>query len=155
MPQKAIPLAVNEMSKGILLGISLVGLIFLLVAFSGLDNREEILEILQRQKEAWNRGDLEEFMAYYLKAESLTFQSGANRWRGWEALFERYKKNYPREKMGQLDFTDLEVNFLGKDHAYVLGCWKLSVGQEKREGVFTLILKRFSYGWRIIHDHTS
>lgn len=119
------------------------------------DDRQVIIQLLESQKKAWNRGDLEGYLSYYWKSDELTFQSGASRIRGWKALLERYKKSYPGEKMGQLDFGDLEVNLLGQDYALVLGRWNLTVQQEKKGGVFTLILRRFPEGWRIIHDHTS
>jgi len=116
---------------------------------------EEIRQVLESQKEAWNRGDLEGYMVYYWKSDELTFQSGANRIKGWNTLYERYKKSYSGEKMGQLDFLDLEVKLLGRDYAFVLGRWRLMIKDEEKGGVFTLILKRFPAGWRIIHDHTS
>ncbi len=119
------------------------------------DVRGELLGILDFQKESWNRQDLDGFMAYYWKSEELTFQSGANRLCGWDALLERYKKSYSGENWGELDFTDLEVNLLGSDFAYVLGRWKLKLKDSLREGVFTIIFKRFPEGWRIIHDHSS
>ncbi len=119
------------------------------------DVRGELLGILDFQKESWNRQDLDGFMAYYWKSEELTFQSGANRLHGWEALLERYKKSYSGKNWGELDFTDLEVNLLGSDFAYVLGRWKLKLKDSLREGVFTIIFKRFPEGWRIIHDHSS
>jgi hypothetical protein len=65
------------------------------------------------------------------------------------------RKVIPARRWGQLDFSDIEVNVLSKDCAYVLGRWSVSVQDEKKGGVFTLILKRFPEGWRIIHDHTS
>ncbi len=117
--------------------------------------RGELLGILELQKESWNRQDLEGFMAYYWNSEEFTFQSGANRLRGWKALLERYKKSYSGENWGELDFTDLEVNILSDDFAYVLGRWKLELKDSLREGVFTIIFRRFPEGWRIIHDHSS
>jgi len=146
-------------------GRFLIGLAFIILIlfpspffsspFSTAEVKAEIEQVLNRQKEAWNRGDLEGFMAYYWNSEDLTFQSGANRLRGWKALMERYQKSYSGEKMGQLDFTDVEVFLLGSDYAYVLGRWKLQVQQETKEGLFTLIWRRLPEGWRIIHDHTS
>ncbi|MEW5900602.1 MAG: nuclear transport factor 2 family protein [Acidobacteriota bacterium] len=124
-------------------------------SFSGVEDvRAALLRILDLQKAAWNSEDLGGFMAYYRNSDELTFQSGANRLRGWKALLERYQKSYSGEYWGKLDFTDLEVNVLGADYAYVLGRWKLDL-KEVREGVFTIIFKRFPEGWRIIHDHTS
>ncbi|MDH7511321.1 MAG: nuclear transport factor 2 family protein [Clostridiales bacterium] len=115
----------------------------------------ELIGILELQKESWNRQDLEGFMAYYWNSDEFTFQSGANRLRGWKALLERYKKSYSGENWGELDFTDLEVNVLSDDFAYVLGRWKLKIKDSLREGVFTIIFKRLPEGWRIIHDHSS
>ena len=119
------------------------------------DVRGELLGILELQKESWNRQDLEGFMGYYWNSEEFTFQSGATRLRGWQALLERYKKSYSGENWGELDFFDLEVNVLGADFAYVLGRWKLALKGSLREGIFTIIFKRFPEGWRIIHDHSS
>jgi len=141
--------------KKIFIGLFVLAFFILACARPPRDSEGEILRILQLQKEAWNRGDLQGYMAYYWKSAELTFQSGASRVRGWATLLERYQKSYSGEKMGQLDFSDIEVNVLSKDCAYVLGRWSVSVQDEKKGGVFTLILKRFPEGWRIIHDHTS
>jgi ketosteroid isomerase-like protein len=119
------------------------------------DAKSDLLKILDIQKAAWNKQDILGFMAYYWKSEEFTFQSGANRLRGWNALLERYQKSYSGENWGLLDFTDLEVKVLSSDYAYVLGRWKLTIKDTKKEGVFTIIFKRFPEGWRIIHDHSS
>jgi beta-aspartyl-peptidase (threonine type) len=117
--------------------------------------KAELIDILAIQKAAWNERNIEGFMAYYWNSDKFTFQSGANRLHGWNALLERYKKSYSGESWGKLDFTDLEVNVLATDCAYVLGRWKLELKDAVREGVFTIIFKRFPEGWRIIHDHSS
>lgn len=135
--------------------LSFLALIFAGGSGQGSEVKADILRVLDLQKKAWNSGDLEGYMAYYWKSDELTFQSGANRVRGWETLLERYKKNYSGERMGRLDFSDLEVKVLGDDCALVLGRWSLTVQEETKGGVFTLVMKRFPEGWRIIHDHTS
>jgi beta-aspartyl-peptidase (threonine type) len=125
------------------------------LAFQVDDIKTDLLRILDLQKTAWNRQDTEGFMAYYWNSGRFTFQSGANRLRGWDALLERYKKSYSGQNWGILDFTDLEVNVLGADHAYVIGRYKLALKDAHREGLFTIIFQRFPEGWRIIHDHSS
>ncbi len=116
---------------------------------------EEILRVLELQRDAWNRADIEGFMSTYLDSDGLTFQSGNSRTHGWSNVLARYKRNYSPETMGRLDFSDLAVQVLSDDAAYVLGRFHLDIGGEKREGLFTLILKRTDDGWRIVHDHTS
>jgi ketosteroid isomerase-like protein len=114
----------------------------------------ELLQILTFQQEAWNRQDIEGFMAYYWKSDRLTFQSGANRLHGWNALLERYKMNYSGKDWGELSFTDLEVNVLAPECAYIIGRYRLNIQDALREGLFTIVFKRFPEGWRIIHDQS-
>jgi beta-aspartyl-peptidase (threonine type) len=119
------------------------------------DGDAEIKAVLDAQKAAWNEKKLDGFMAYYWKSKDLTFQAGDKVVRGWGALGNRYKKNYPADKMGTLDFKDIEVRLLGKNFAYVLGKWSVVQGADTKGGIFTLILRRTPKGWRIIHDHTQ
>jgi beta-aspartyl-peptidase (threonine type) len=134
-------------------------LVFTLVHALGLaepsDIKEEILDVLAKQKTAWNNGDIEGFMTYYWRSEDFTFQSGNNRIQGWNALFARYKKNYSGENWGILDFKDIVVKALSKNTALVLGRWEVQRKDEVLGGLFTLVIQRKPEGWRIIHDHTS
>src|SRR5581483_1242046 len=116
-----------------------------------------IRRVLDAQMEAWNKGDLEAFMIGYWKSPELTFFSGGDTQRGWQATIERYRKRYQSEgqEMGQLTFRDLEIQVLGPDSALVRGRWQLVRSADKPGGLFTLIFKRFPEGWRIVHDHTS
>src|SRR5262252_7496445 len=71
---------------------------------------------LERQAEAWNRGDIDGFMRPYVKSDELTFSSGGQTERGWQATYDRYKRKYPTpERMGHLTFSDLEVRSLEHD----------------------------------------
>jgi ketosteroid isomerase-like protein len=95
-------------------------------------------------------------MEGYDKSANTVFVSGDNVNRGWKTVLERYKKSYDsREKMGQLEFSDLEITLLSKDSAVVLGRWLLKRGNDEPHGRFSLIFKKTKSGWRIIHDHTS
>lgn len=120
-------------------------------------DRAAIVGVLKVQQAAWNRGDIVAFLTGYWRSPELTFSGSNGVSRGWDGVLARYKKNYPdRAAMGELDFSGLEIRFLGPDAALVLGTWHL-----KREaagdigGVFTLVWQRFPEGWKIIHDHTS
>jgi len=115
----------------------------------------EIKAVLEAQQAAWNKGDVEGFMAYYWRSDDLTFQSGDSRTHGWSDVLARYKKNYPPDRMGHLEFTDLTVHILARDAAFVLGRFRLDQVGALKEGVFTLIFRRVGEGWRIVHDHTS
>ena len=108
------------------------------------------------QQEAWNRGDIEAFMNGYARSRLTIFVSEDKVTRGWQTVRDRYKKKYSdHAKMGTLTFSDLEIAPLSNDSAVVLGRWKLKRAKDQPHGCFTLIFRRTSDGWRIVHDHTS
>ena len=115
-----------------------------------------IRALLQSQQEAWNRADIEIFMVGYWKSDKTEFVGSNGILRGWKAVLDRYRKSYPdKAAMGKLSFSDLEINMLSPDSAYILGRWQLERDKDRPGGVFTLIARKFPEGWRIIHDHTS
>ena len=115
-----------------------------------------IRKVMDDQAAAWNRGDIEGFMEGYWRSEKLTFVSGTNVTRGWQATLDRYKKSYDsRAKMGELSFSGLEIMVLSKDAAVVLGSWSLAREKDNPHGKFTLVFRKLKEGWRVVMDHTS
>jgi beta-aspartyl-peptidase (threonine type) len=122
------------------------------------NERKAIERVLRTQQEAWNRHDLEGFMAGYWNSPELTFFSAAEEHDGWQATIDRYLAKYssPGHEMGKLEFSGLRVVVLGQDSAFVRGSWKLTMSDGKTpHGLFTLVFRKFSGGWKIVHDHTS
>lgn len=118
--------------------------------------KEAITTLMDSQTKAWNAGDLEGFMAGYWKSPKMTFVSGDNVARGWQAALDRYKRNYDsKAKMGTLTFSDLEIRLISRNYATVLGSWSLAREKDNPKGKFTLIFRKFRDGWKIIHDHSS
>ena len=117
-----------------------------------------IKQVIIDQQAAWNRQDLERFMAGYWNSPELTFFSGAHESKGWQAALDRYKKNYqsPGHEMGKLEFANLRIQMLGPDSAFVRGEFHLTMSDGKTpHGLFTLVFRKFPDGWKIIHDHSS
>jgi beta-aspartyl-peptidase (threonine type) len=127
-------------------------------AGSGAAASAAVRAVLDAQVEAWNRGDLEAFMAGYWRSPDLVFQSGSTVTRGWQATLERYRKRYQSEgkEMGRLRFEELDLQPLGPDAVFIRGRWHLTMkdGSEPN-GLFTLLARRIDGAWRIVHDHTS
>ena len=124
---------------------------------SGNDSKA-IEKVLRTQQAAWNKHDLEGFMAGYWHSPELTFFSGAKEQKGWQATMDRYLATYasPGHDMGTLEFSDLRVQVLGQQGAFVRGAWKLTMPDGKKpHGLFTLVFRKFPEGWKIVHDHTS
>lgn len=117
-----------------------------------------VKNVLNTQVDAWNRGDLVAFMEGYWHSPDLTFFANGTEAHGWDAALERYQKNYQSDghAMGKLDFTRLDINFLAPNAAFVRGHFHLVMPDGKEPaGEFTLILRKFPDGWKIIHDHSS
>jgi ketosteroid isomerase-like protein len=122
------------------------------------NDTKAIDHVLRKQQEAWNRHDLEGFMAGYWNSPELTFFSGGKEQHGWQATMERYLANYasPGHEMGKLEFSNLRVEVLSQASAFVRGSWRVTMSDGRApHGLFTLVFRKFPEGWKIVHDHTS
>ena len=119
---------------------------------------ESIRTVLSDQVNAWNTGDIDQFMEGYLKSEELKFVSSGTIKQGWDETINRYKTNYnTREKMGNLRFDIIDLQVLDVDDAHVLGKFFLSNEQDSvfATGHFTLLWKKVDDKWVITMDHTG
>lgn len=115
-------------------------------------------EVLLTSAEAWNRGDLEGFLAPYLDSPELTFVGGTGVLEGLAELRERYRAGFFREgpPSDRLTFHVLQTRGLGDGHALMIGRYVLTADDGgESSGIFTLVWTLTREGWRILHDHTS
>ncbi len=122
------------------------------------DSPSAIRQVISDQQAAWNRQDLEGFMAGYWHSPELTFFPGARESKGWQAALDRYRNTYQGagHAMGRLEFANLRVEMLGPDAAFVRGEFHLTMPDGKTpHGLFTLIFRKFPDGWKIVHDHSA
>lgn len=115
-----------------------------------------VLAVLMAQQTAWNAGDIDGFMHGYWHSPNLRFASGGSVTRGWQQTRDRYHARYSdRAIMGQLTFSELEVELLSSDAALVHGAWALERENDRPGGLFTLVLKRMETGWKVVSDTTT
>ena len=98
------------------------------------------------------------FMQGYWRSPEVTFFSGDSIIKGWEPTLQRYRDKYQSagQQMGQLSFTDENIQMLGPNAALVTARWHLVMTDGKKlQGLTTLLCKRLAEGWRIVHDHSS
>ncbi|HEY3662936.1 MAG TPA: nuclear transport factor 2 family protein [Chthoniobacterales bacterium] len=125
-------------------------------AMAGGDPTKAIRATLDEQVAAWNRGEINGFMAGYARSPETTFVSGDEVTHGWQTVRDRYAKKYDsRERMGHLTFSGLTIMPLCDDAVLVLGSWSLQRKADQPHGKFTLVLRKRPEGWRIVLDHTS
>ena len=119
-------------------------------------DEKSIREILSDQTKAWNKGNLEDFMAGYWKSDSLLFigKSGVNN--GWQKTLVNYQKCYPdTTAMGKLNFDLLELRQLSPEYFFVVGKWHLQRSIGNIGGHFSLLFNKINGKWKIVADHSS
>jgi ketosteroid isomerase-like protein len=148
---------VTAIAGGIALGLTACAATTPRVGRFELTDRVAINNVLDKQIEAWNRGDLPSYMDGYARTPTLIFTSGGDVRRGWQEALDHYQARYAIDPkaMGTLKFEVEQIDPVGADGAVVLGRWELTGTARSGRGVFSLVLERRPEGWRIVHDHTS
>lgn len=130
-----------------------------LAACTGRNDAEEvkqILGLLEEQRQAWNKGDIEGYMQGYVQSDSLVFVGKSGPKYGWKTTLDNYKKSYPdKAAMGFLTFDIKKVKLIGSDHAFVLGGWHLKREKDNPQGYFTLLIEKIGGKWKVVADHSS
>jgi ketosteroid isomerase-like protein len=132
---------------------------FILFFYSGFlfsQEKEKIINLLENQRQAWNKGDLEGYMQGYWQSDSLLFVGKSSPKYGWQTTLDNYKKAYPdKAAMGSLTFDIKEVKMIDKYNAFVLGAWHLKREKDEPQGFFTLLVKKIKGIWKVTADHSS
>jgi uncharacterized protein (TIGR02246 family) len=116
------------------------------------------------QSDAWNRGNIPDFMQTYEDSPDTTFIGKTLR-KGFQPIRQRYELAYSNPaQMGKLTFKDIEIRLLksscGKaEFAVVTGKFHLdrtTKGEATMDdGIFSLVWRKGAKGWKIVLDHTS
>jgi ketosteroid isomerase-like protein len=124
--------------------------------FAQSKNESAIRNLLAKQTEAWNRGDVVNFMDGYWENDSLMFIGKSGVTYGWANTLNNYKKGYPdTTAMGKLSFNIISVKRLSKKYFHVVGKWFLKRSIGDLSGHYTLLFQKINGNWVIIADHSS
>ncbi len=117
---------------------------------------QAINQVMDAQQQAWNKADLESFMAGYWKSDSLKFVGSRGITYGWETTLANYRKGYPTpEAMGKLTFTTISLEKLSTTSAFMIGRYHLKRTNDEPSGYFTLLWRKINGKWVIVADHTG
>jgi hypothetical protein len=120
------------------------------------DDKNEILTLLETQAKDWSNGNLEKFMEGYWNSDSIQFIGKSGIKFGWQTTMDNYKKNYPDTvAMGKLRFEILRVNPISADAAFLTGKFFLKRTIGDLDGIFTLVFRKIDGQWLCVYDHTS
>jgi len=116
----------------------------------------EVTEVLIKQQDSWNHGDLLAYMQAYWNSDSLIFIGKSGPKYGWQTTLENYQKSYPdKSTMGTLKFTFIKFEVFTSKSCSVLGKWELKRENDSPSGYFSLILRKIHGKWLITSDHSS
>ena len=119
-------------------------------------DESRIRNLMQKQVDAWNAGNLEKFMETYLKSDQLVFIGKNGPKYGWQETLDNYRKSYPsRDAMGKLNFDILKIDPISRKAVFLTGKYHLTRIVGDVEGYFTLVIKKVGKEWLIVSDHSS
>ncbi|MEP7255767.1 MAG: DUF4440 domain-containing protein [Ferruginibacter sp.] len=131
-------------------------LLFFTSTYAQSQDETAIRSSIEKQRMAWNTGDLDRFMETYWQSDSLMFIGKSGITYGWQNTLDNYKKGYPdTAAMGKLDFNLLEVRKLSDTYFFVVGKWHLTRSIGNVGGHFTLLFRKIKNKWIIVADHSS
>lgn len=118
-----------------------------------LANKKAIEAALKKQRIAWSKGNLDDFMEGYWKSDSLQFYGTSGLISGWYSTFEKYEKGYPtKEEMGTLNYIISNISKISDNSYYVMGEFHLKRTVGNANGIFMLIFKKINGKWKIIAE---
>ena len=117
-----------------------------------------VTKVIIAQENAWNRGDLDGYLAHYKEASDTQVML-AGPVRGIGNVRSSFHLNFPnKETMGTMENSEVEVRELGENFALATGKYKLmrsKKGGGNTEGTFTEVFEKTPGGWRVIFNETT
>jgi uncharacterized protein (TIGR02246 family) len=105
---------------------------------------------------AWNRGDLDGYLASYWDSDQTIWVSNGSLRRGSKAIAAAYRARFSTpSQMGKLTLLELEIDVLTTEDAIAFGHWMLVLDNESATGFFTVQLRKIEGAWLFVSDHAS
>lgn len=116
-----------------------------------------IRKVFEDSCAAWNRGDLDGYLACYWDSDTIIWISGGVLSRGKKAIEAAYKARFfsAPQSRGQLTLADLEIDVLTTQDAIAFGRWILEFENQTAQGYFTVQVKKIEGAWLFVADHSS
>jgi ketosteroid isomerase-like protein len=116
----------------------------------------QVIQLMNKAAEQWNKGDLDGYMALYDSAATMMLPQGRTKINGMRELYEKYyfENGKPKQLLG---YDTYEFTALGKEYALLTGRFILKANDKMKErtGTFSLVFLHTANGWKILHDHSG
>jgi uncharacterized protein (TIGR02246 family) len=116
----------------------------------------DIRSVFEAGCAAWNRGDLDGYLASYWDSDQTIWVSNGSLRRGSQAIAAAYRARFTTpSQMGKLTLRELDVDVLTSEDAIAFGRWVLEIEDESSTGYFTVQLRKIEGAWLFVSDHAS
>jgi uncharacterized protein (TIGR02246 family) len=136
--------------------MSIAALLALAAVTTRQADRTAILDTINQMESAWNHGDFRGYMAGFKKPDVI-FVSGGKFQDGWQGTLNHYERDYggSPERRGKLHFYNMQIQFLARDAAMLIGQYRMERGDRVTEGVNTRLFRKIRGRWLITMNHVS
>ena len=126
------------------------------LAWSQSSDERKIREVMQREIDTWNSGDVEGYVDLYAPVDSVRMLYNGGAVYGKANILAFYKKYWPKEKMGQLSFTDISLERLSSRYYFTSGHFHVKQPDGKEiKGRFSGLMKKIKGKWYLSTDHSG
>lgn len=142
-----------------------LGIVFLCVhllllypfsSFAQSGDEKKIREVMQREIETWNNGDIEAYVDLYAPVDSVRMLYNGGEIYGKNNILAFYKKYWPKERMGQLSFTEVKLERLSPRYYFTTGYFHVKqVDGKVIKGRFSGLMKKIKGKWYLYTDHSG
>ncbi len=123
------------------------------------DIRAEVQGFVRQYVDATNKADAAALVEMYARIPEVASISDGDISRGWEAIRSEADSLLGLQGGYRLDVGSIDVVTLGPTHALAFAAASVTLptqhGPAQFRGAFTLVVRKVSGAWKIIHDHSS
>ncbi len=122
---------------------------------SALADTSQLISVMKRSAEDWNKGDLAGFMDSYDDSATMMARHGLI---GKDSMMAHYNQTYFKAGAARqrLTFDQFKIQPLAGDYVLLTGRFTLEGNKlPTLSGWFSLVCVHRKNGWKILHDHTS
>ena len=133
-----------------------VALLFSVACFSQTADGKEVYACFDKQVEVWNKGDIEAYVDLYAPGDSARMILKEKVLYGKDSILAFYKKYWPKERMGKLSFSNIEMEQIAPDYMFVTGIFTVVFNDGKSvSGRFSSLSRKVNGKWYIYTDHSG
>jgi uncharacterized protein (TIGR02246 family) len=116
-----------------------------------------IREVIRQELDTWNKGDIEGYVELYAPVDSVRMLYNGGAVYGKDNILAFYKKYWPKEKMGQLRFSEVKLERLSPEYYFTSGYFHVQRddGSKEISGRFSGLMKKINGKWYLYTDHSG